>query len=342
MNTDPNPRIAQAIQQDLAAIGITANIQNLAQANVIEAGRRGHGPDDLVGRHGLDRRLPRSVQLLRPDPWLRGAGEGGWNWSKFCDEALDAKAVEADSMFDPAKSADRLKLWSDVYMGVMEQAPLGAGLQRRALHDEVGTDGRRGRALRRSGLDPGQLRLRLGQTVMCKACDYTIHGAQHHFRLGQLPAPALRVAPGSTIEFHCHDSVRRASLARRRPCKDVVNLDFGKINPVSGPIYVDGAKPGDVLKVTLDRVCPQGVRRQGLWLDGEHPRLRAAGRPVHRPRAVPLVLRSRQHGTRAVGQVRRVPLKPFSRHHRQCARRKRACILSFRPAGSAATLTSAT
>jgi ABC-type transport system substrate-binding protein len=25
MNTDPNPRIAQAIQQDLAAIGITAN-----------------------------------------------------------------------------------------------------------------------------------------------------------------------------------------------------------------------------------------------------------------------------------------------------------------------------
>jgi ABC-type transport system substrate-binding protein len=28
MNTDPNPRIAQAIQQDLAAIGITANIQS--------------------------------------------------------------------------------------------------------------------------------------------------------------------------------------------------------------------------------------------------------------------------------------------------------------------------
>ena len=38
MNTDPNPRIAQAIQQDLAAIGIKANIQSLAQANVIAAG----------------------------------------------------------------------------------------------------------------------------------------------------------------------------------------------------------------------------------------------------------------------------------------------------------------
>ncbi|TKB13214.1 MAG: ABC transporter substrate-binding protein, partial [Mesorhizobium sp.] len=38
MNTDPNPRIAQAIQQDLAAVGIKASIQSLAQANVIAAG----------------------------------------------------------------------------------------------------------------------------------------------------------------------------------------------------------------------------------------------------------------------------------------------------------------
>ena len=33
------------------------------------------------------------------------------------------QAVEADSMYDPAKSADRLALWSEIYTGVMEQAP---------------------------------------------------------------------------------------------------------------------------------------------------------------------------------------------------------------------------
>ena len=38
-NTDPNPRIAQAIQQALAAIGIRAQIKSLDRANVI-AGRR--------------------------------------------------------------------------------------------------------------------------------------------------------------------------------------------------------------------------------------------------------------------------------------------------------------
>jgi ABC-type transport system substrate-binding protein len=38
MNTDPNPRIAQAIQQDLAAVGIKAEIKAMAQPEVIAAG----------------------------------------------------------------------------------------------------------------------------------------------------------------------------------------------------------------------------------------------------------------------------------------------------------------
>jgi len=41
MNADPNPRIAQAIQQDLAAVGITAEIKSLDQAAVIGAGGEG-------------------------------------------------------------------------------------------------------------------------------------------------------------------------------------------------------------------------------------------------------------------------------------------------------------
>ena len=44
MNVDPNPRIAQAIQQDLAAVGIKAEIRSLAQAEVIAAGGSGKAP----------------------------------------------------------------------------------------------------------------------------------------------------------------------------------------------------------------------------------------------------------------------------------------------------------
>ena len=123
MNTDPNPRIAQAIQQDLAAIGIKASIQNLAQANVIEAGGAGTAPMIWSGGMAWIADFPDPSNFYGPILGCAGAVEGGWNWSKFCDEGLDAKAAEADSMADPAKAEERLKLWSDVFMGVMEQAP---------------------------------------------------------------------------------------------------------------------------------------------------------------------------------------------------------------------------
>ncbi|MBZ4691070.1 MAG: extracellular solute-binding protein family 5 [Cereibacter sp.] len=123
MNTDPNPRIAQAIQQDLAAIGIKASIQSLAQANVIEAGGAGTAPMIWSGGMAWIADFPDPSNFYGPILGCSGAEDGGWNWSKFCDAALDAKAVEADSLADPAKVADRMKLWSDVYMGVMEQAP---------------------------------------------------------------------------------------------------------------------------------------------------------------------------------------------------------------------------
>ena len=71
-NTDPNPRIAQAIQQDLAAVGIKADLKTLAQENVIAAaGTRRPGADDLVRRHGLEPGLPGPVRLLHPDPLLQ-------------------------------------------------------------------------------------------------------------------------------------------------------------------------------------------------------------------------------------------------------------------------------
>ena len=123
MNTDPNPRIAQAIQQDLAAVGIKASIQSLAQANVIEAGGQGTAPMIWSGGMAWIADFPDPSNFYGPILGCGGAAEGGWNWSKYCNEALDAAAAAADAMADPAKSADRLKAWSEVYVKVMEDAP---------------------------------------------------------------------------------------------------------------------------------------------------------------------------------------------------------------------------
>ena len=98
---------------------------------------------------------------------------------------------------------------------------------------------------------------------MCTNCDYTIHGAQHHFGWDNSLAPVQTVAPGSTILFHCQDS-SAGQLGPSSTVADVAALDFGKINPVSGPIFVEGAEPGDALKVTLQDFAPR-VQDGSAW-----------------------------------------------------------------------------
>ncbi|MGV8833794.1 MAG: ABC transporter substrate-binding protein [Devosia sp.] len=122
-NTDPNPRIAQAIQQDLSAIGITAEIKSLAQANVIEAGGNGSAPMIWSGGMAWIADFPDPSNFYGPILGCSGAEEGGWNWAKYCNPALDAKATAADSITDPAKTAEREQAWRDIYLAVMDDAP---------------------------------------------------------------------------------------------------------------------------------------------------------------------------------------------------------------------------
>ncbi|MGB3833319.1 MAG: acetamidase/formamidase family protein [Mesorhizobium sp.] len=92
---------------------------------------------------------------------------------------------------------------------------------------------------------------------MCNNCNYTIHGRHHHFGWDNSLAPAEKVAPGSTVFFECLDS-SGGQLSPESTVADIARLDFAKINPVTGPIFVDGAEPGDALKVTIEEFRPSG------------------------------------------------------------------------------------
>ena len=92
---------------------------------------------------------------------------------------------------------------------------------------------------------------------MCNNCNYTIHGRHHHFGWDNAFAPAEKVAPGSTIFFECLDS-SGGQLSPESTVEDIAKLDFARINPVTGPIFVDGAEPGDALKVTIEEFKPSG------------------------------------------------------------------------------------
>ncbi|MFC5584589.1 ABC transporter substrate-binding protein [Nitratireductor kimnyeongensis] len=124
MNTDPQPRIAQAIQQDLKAIGINASIKSLAQANVIAAGgEEDQAPMIWSGGMAWIADFPDPSNFYGPILGCDGAVPGGWNWAWYCNEDLDAMAKDADAMVDPAKAGEREVMWRDIYLKVMEDAP---------------------------------------------------------------------------------------------------------------------------------------------------------------------------------------------------------------------------
>lgn len=123
-NTDPQPRIAQAIQQDLAAIGVKAEVRALAQGNVIAAGgTEGEAPMIWSGGMAWIADFPDPSNFYGPILGCGGAVQGGWNWSWYCNEALDKRAIEADSMSDPAKVAERQAAWGKIFTDIMADAP---------------------------------------------------------------------------------------------------------------------------------------------------------------------------------------------------------------------------
>ena len=124
MNTDPNPRIAQAIQHDLAAIGIRAELQSLAQATVIAAGGEPEGaPMIWSGGMAWIADFPDPSNFYGPILGCGGAVQGGWNWAWYCNEELDAKAVEADAMVKADLADARLDLWRSIFIAIMDDAP---------------------------------------------------------------------------------------------------------------------------------------------------------------------------------------------------------------------------
>jgi acetamidase/formamidase len=86
---------------------------------------------------------------------------------------------------------------------------------------------------------------------------HTIHGRHHHFGWDNSFPPVEKVAPGTTIEFECIDA-GGGQVSKTSTAADMATLDFARVNPVTGPIFVDGAKPGDTLKVTIGEFKPSG------------------------------------------------------------------------------------
>ncbi|MXR21053.1 acetamidase/formamidase family protein [Halobacterium bonnevillei] len=62
--------------------------------------------------------------------------------------------------------------------------------------------------------------------------------------------PALAVEPGDVVRFECRDAVDE-QVGPDTTAEEFGNVSFDPVHPLTGPVYVEGAEPGDVLEVEL-------------------------------------------------------------------------------------------
>ena len=72
---------------------------------------------------------------------------------------------------------------------------------------------------------------------------HTIHKHEHHVGWNSAFSPVLRFARGESVEFEVYE----ASGGQPSPAStvnDVGRMDFDRVNPVTGPVFIHGAEPG--------------------------------------------------------------------------------------------------
>lgn len=83
--------------------------------------------------------------------------------------------------------------------------------------------------------------------------EYTLTADQTHNRFSAAIPPVLRVPSGAVIETFTEEA-SDGQITPDSEAADLAGISFDPIHPLTGPVYVEGADPGDVLAVTLHEI----------------------------------------------------------------------------------------
>ncbi|SFR41605.1 acetamidase/formamidase family protein [Halogeometricum limi] len=87
---------------------------------------------------------------------------------------------------------------------------------------------------------------------MSYSVDYELSDADenvHHVWDNSLD-PRVTVEPGDIVRFECRDALD-GQVGPDSDAEDLANASFDPVHPLTGPVAVEGAEPGDVLAVEL-------------------------------------------------------------------------------------------
>jgi acetamidase/formamidase len=82
------------------------------------------------------------------------------------------------------------------------------------------------------------------------------YGRVLHNRWNRDLLPVATVRQGEVIQLLCRDALDIGEAARTLTPEGSLTLDLGGVHPLTGPVEVEGAEPGDILEVEVLDVAP--------------------------------------------------------------------------------------
>jgi len=83
--------------------------------------------------------------------------------------------------------------------------------------------------------------------------DHILTADQKHNKFSKLIPPVLTVPSGAVIKAETSEA-SDGQLHAKAGLDDLINIDFGPIHPLTGPVYVEEAEVGDILAVDVLKI----------------------------------------------------------------------------------------
>ncbi|WP_254901695.1 acetamidase/formamidase family protein [Thalassobacillus devorans] len=83
------------------------------------------------------------------------------------------------------------------------------------------------------------------------------------YALSKENPPAITIQPGETLTMETYDCFQNQIQSETT---EISAIDWNQINPATGPVYVEGAEPGDILKVKIDQLK---IGERGVMVTGK-------------------------------------------------------------------------
>ncbi len=87
------------------------------------------------------------------------------------------------------------------------------------------------------------------------AKEHVLERGKVHYKWDNSLEPVIEVEPGDVVHFETEE-VTDGQVTPGSPASVLTSLDFDRLYPLAGPVYVKGAQPGDALEVEMLELRP--------------------------------------------------------------------------------------